>query len=160
MLDQRLVSVLNVNSDDNEHRGIMDINDGCDLAILFISKDGSVTMSAGNTNVFVCDGKEVTRYKGQSVFVGEGKLKNKDEVIVHNVPANPDNKFYITSDGLSDQIGGDRRKQFGYRAFRRIILENHREKQAVISGKIWDAFKEYQDEQPRRDDFELITFKP
>jgi serine phosphatase RsbU (regulator of sigma subunit) len=117
-------------------------------------------MSAGNSNVFVCDGKEVIRHKGQKIFVGEGRLSRKDEVNIINIPHNADNKFYIASDGLSDQIGGERRKQFGYRIFERIILENHHEKQAVISDRIWDAFEEHQGEQPRRDDFELITFRP
>ncbi|MCL1819854.1 MAG: SpoIIE family protein phosphatase [Oscillospiraceae bacterium] len=156
-LDRRLAYVLHV-----ERSGdlSMNVNDGCDLAVLFIAKDGSITMSAGNTNVFVCDGNEVKRYKGQSVYVGEGRLKGKDEVIVHNIPSNPDNKYYIASDGMSDQIGGDRGKQYGFKEFERIVLENHNEKQADISGKIWDAFQEHQGEQPRRDDFQLVTFKP
>jgi len=41
-----------------------------------------------------------------------------------------------------------------------IILDNHHEKQAVITGKVWNAFEEYRGEQVRRDDFELVTFKP
>jgi serine phosphatase RsbU (regulator of sigma subunit) len=160
LLDRRLADVLNVSGQDSEDGGITDIKDGCDLAVLFIAKDGGVTLSAGNTNVFVCDGREVTRYRGQSIFVGEGRIKDKNEILVQHIPANQDNKFYITSDGLSDQIGGERNRQWGYRAFRKIVLEYHHENQTVISGRIWDAFKAYQDTQPRRDDFELITFKP
>ena len=160
LLDQRLASVMNVNTESNDSYGICDVNDGCDLAILFIKKDGSVSISAGNINVFVCNGTEVKRYKGQPVFIGEGKLKSKDEVNIHNIEANPDNKFYIASDGLTAQIGGDREKHFGYKALEQIILDNHNEPQSVISKKIWKAFTEYQSLQPRRDDVELITFKP
>ena len=156
-LDQKIVSAMNVNDD-----GVvsMDINDGCDLAVLFIANDGTVTISAGNTCVFVCDGTEVIRHKGQSIFVGEGKIASKDEINTITIPANPDNKFYIASDGISDQIGGERNKRYGYKEFKHIILENHNEPQAIISGKIWNAFIEYQGEEPRRDDVELITFKP
>jgi len=156
-LDQRLSKALNVKADGNTN---MEINDGCDLAVIFIAKDGSVKMSAGKINVFVCDGSEVVRYRGQSIFVGEGRLKSKDEIKIITIPANPNNKFYIPSDGLSDQIGGSSSKQFGYRVFEEIILKNHQETQAVISGKIWDAFEEYRGGKARRDDFELITFKP
>jgi serine phosphatase RsbU (regulator of sigma subunit) len=155
MLDQRLATVLNAKNDDEN----MDINDGCDLAMLFIAKDGGVTLSAGNTDVFICDGKESTRYRGQPIYIGEGRLKNKDDVKTVYISANADNKFYIASDGLYDQIGGDDRQPFGYRILERIILENHHEPQAVINGRIWDAYIRHQGGQPRRDDFVLLTFK-
>jgi len=157
MLVERLAAVLNAKSDDIDS---MEINDGCDLVIMFIANDGSVSMSAGNIDVFTCDGKAVTRYRGQPLFVGEGRLKNKNEVEVISISGNPENKFYISSDGLCDQIGGEHNKQFGYKELESIVLENHHENQTVISDKIWDAFEEHRGEEPRRDDFELITFKP
>jgi hypothetical protein len=157
MLDQRLATVLNAKPDDINS---MEINDGCDLVIMFIAKDGSISMSAGNTNVFACDGKEVVRYKGQQLFVGEGRLNGKDDVEVVKIPPNPDNKFYIASDGLSCQIGGEDKKQFGFKVLENIILDNHNESQEVISNKIWEAFEEHQGDEARRDDFVLITFKP
>jgi len=160
MLDKKLVAALHANEDGEGKRGIQDINDGCDLAVLFVAKDGSVAMSAGNMHVFICDGKKVTQYRGQRVSAGEGNLKNKNDVIVHNIPANPDNKFYIASDGLFTQVGGKSNKQYGYDVFKQIILENHLENQAVISDKVWSSFEEYRGEQPRRDDFELVSFKP
>jgi len=157
MLDQRLSSFQNVS---DEIINIMDINDGCDLAVLYIAKDGSVTTSAGNTNVFMCNGREVTRIKGQSIKIGDGRIKSKDDIVVHTIPANPDNKFYIASDGLSDQIGGEKEIQYGYKEFKNIILGNHWKKQEIISDKIWIAFEKYRGNQPRRDDFQLFTFKP
>jgi serine phosphatase RsbU (regulator of sigma subunit) len=160
LLDQRLATVLNVNNDGTINHTITDIKDGCDLAVLFIANNGTITFSAGNTNIFVCNGEEVTRYRGQSIFIGEGKIKDKATVQVQQIPVDSRNSFYITSDGLSDQIGGEKNRQWGYREFRRIVLENHHESQAVIASKIWEAFKAHQNIQPRRDDFELITFKP
>jgi len=156
-LDERLASVLNVKNDGSRN---VDINDGCDLAVLFISNDGSVTMSAGHTDMFVCDGQTVTRHKGQKIFVGECKLKNKDEIIIKNIPANPDNKFYIASDGLYDQIGGDYGVPFGYDELERIILTNHYENHSVVSDKIWQAFEDYRGNNKRRDDLQFISFTP
>jgi len=156
MLDQRLSTVLNAKTDDVTS---MVINDGCDLVVMFIAKNGSVSMSAGNTNVLVCDGKEVIRYKGQQLFVGEGRITSKDYVNVIRLSPNRNNKFYIASDGLSDQIGGEHKKQFGYKVLENIILENHKEDQKTISNKIWEAFEEHQGDEDRRDDFVLITFK-
>jgi len=148
-IDERLVQVFS-----------MKTGDGCDLAVLFIAKDGSIALSAGHINVFICNGKEVQRIRGQKIFVGDGNLRSKEDIKITRIPANPDNKFYIASDGLFDQPGGELSVPFGYKTFEKIILENHGENQSIISGKIWDAFEEYRDMEPRVDDFELITFKP
>ncbi len=155
-LEQRLVNVFkrNVGEENTVNK------DGCDLAVLFIDNDGSVTFSSGHTHIFVCDGNEVTQYKGQKIFVGEGELESKHDIKVSKIPPNPENKFYIASDGLFDQPGGEHSRPYGYRGFKKIILENHYEKQTVISDKIWNAFEQWRGKEPRVDDFELITFKP
>ena len=152
-IERRFVTTLGIGQN-------MDIKDGCDIAVAFISNDGSVSISAGNINVFVCDGEKVTRIKGQRIWVGDGKIKSKDEIKVTKVPADPGNIFYIASDGLYEQIGGVEKIPFGYEVFERIIAENHSEKQSVISGKIWQAFEDYRGNNLRRDDYELITFAP
>ena len=156
-LDRRLAEVLHAGTGAGS---ITDISDGCDIAVLFIGSDGGVTFSSGRINVFVCDGVDVTRHKGQKISVGEGRLASRDEVETIRVAANPANKFYIASDGLYDQPGGERGKTYGVKELCRIVIDNHREDQAVISGKIWDAFEKYRGGQPRVDDFSLITFKP
>jgi serine phosphatase RsbU (regulator of sigma subunit)/ABC-type amino acid transport substrate-binding protein len=158
-VDERLTSVLNVKAD-RQDTGFSDIKDGCDIAVLFIAHDGGVSFSAGHINVFVTDGKEVRRFRGQNIFIGEGTLNGKENIEIIHIPADPLNKFYIASDGLFDQPGGDMSRPFGYKVFEKTIMENHDEKQNVISGKIWAAFEEYRGGEPRVDDFELITFRP
>lgn len=161
-LDKNLTGFLYANTSAQTKSGhsISDINDGCDLAVLYAAKDGSVTVSAANIHVFICDGSEVKRIKGQNLRIGEGKLKSKEDVQTVTIPANHNNKFYIASDGLYDQIGGSSELPFGYERLKRIILENHDETQLIISERIWDAFECHRGEQMRRDDVELITFKP
>ena len=161
MLEQTITRVFKVKADRlAAKKSGRDIKEGCDLAVLFIAKDGNVKISSGITNVFVCDGTDVMRIKGQRINIGEGKLAGKSDVKTVEVPANPNNKFYIASDGLFDQGGGSPALPFGYKEFLRIILENHHEKQSVISDKIWEAFESHRDGRQRWDDFELITFKP
>jgi serine phosphatase RsbU (regulator of sigma subunit) len=157
-LEQRLVDVFSVKTGG---RGIndTDILDGCDLAVLFIAKDGNIALSAGNTNVFICDGNCVQRFKGQRIFVGEGKLNNEDDVKTINIPAKAGNKFYIASDGLFDQPGGANSRPFGYKTFEKIILDHHGETQNAISANIWTNFEKYRGNEPRVDDFTLFTFK-
>ena len=153
-VERRLVDIFSVHERDND-----DLRDGCDLAVLFIATDGTLTISSGNISVFSCDGTSSTRYKGQRIFIGEGRIKSKGDIESFTIAAKPSNKYYIASDGLYDQPGGDDDTPFGYKRFEKIILENHNESQAVISQKIWSAFETYKGSEPRVDDFVLLTFK-
>jgi serine phosphatase RsbU (regulator of sigma subunit) len=157
-LEQRLVDVFGGKTEGRNNAYILD---GCDLAVLFISNNGSVTLSAGNTNVFVCDGREVQRFKRQRIFVGEGSLNNKDDVETVHISARSGNKFYIASDGLFDQPGGggEDSRPFGYKAFEKIILDHHGETQNAVSVKIWADFEKHRGNEPRVDDFTLVTFR-
>ncbi|MCL1940783.1 MAG: SpoIIE family protein phosphatase [Synergistaceae bacterium] len=155
-LEKRLVSMLT-----QEEKSGADINDGCDLAVLFAAKDGTVSFSSGNIHVFVCDGREVTRHRGQRIRVGDGALKRKEDIktVTISAAAGAVNKFYIASDGLYEQIGGGDLIPFGYDTFSKIILERHNEKQSAIAEAVWSAFEDYRGNNPRRDDFELVTFQ-
>jgi len=158
-LEKQLVNVLNVDTSQTAKKMCLNINDGCDLAMLYITKEGSVNISTGNTHVYVCDGNKNTRIKGQKIHIGSGTLKSKDDINVITIPANHNNKFYIASDGLYEQIGGEDKIPFGYDKLEEIIFKYHDERQMFIAEKIWLAFEEYRGDNSRRDDFELITFK-
>ncbi|MCL2230954.1 MAG: SpoIIE family protein phosphatase [Treponema sp.] len=160
-LDKKLVFELNVDTA-SDQKGI-NINDGCDLAVLFIAKDGSINISSGNTYVFVCDGKDVTRIKGQKIMVGDGSIKNKEDVKTVKIKPNKNNKFYIASDGLYEQIGGggyDASLPFGFDIIEKTILEEHYKNQDYILKKLMDNFENYRGDNQRRDDLQIIAFKP
>lgn len=161
-LDQRMKNALNVVASDRTDtwKSVTDINDGADLAIMFVQKDGEVTISAGNTHVFVCNGKEITDIKGQKLRVGSGEIKSRNDVRAVMVPANPDNKYYVASDGLFDQIGSETNRPFGYRPFKQIILENHNKDMSDIFEKLWHEFEIHRGEECRRDDVALVGFRP
>lgn len=154
-LEQRFVTVLNSGGTSNDG-----VSDGCDLAVLFIANDGSVTVSSAHMHVFICDGDEVSQVRGQNIYVGENRLAGKDEITATAIPHKPGRKFYVASDGLFDQMGGNPTRPFGYGAYKEIILEHHDEPLSVISGKIWEAFEAYRGSQTTRDDVELIAFTP
>jgi len=157
-LEKRLVSVFYVESPGGGEPGLT-LRDGCDLAVLFISKDGGVAFSSSHIPVIVCDGENVTQYRGQNIFVGEGRLKGRSDINTVHIPAKPGDKFYIASDGLFDQPGGIRSTPFGYEAFKKIILKNHDKNMSEITEAIWTAFENYRGKEPRVDDLELIAFK-
>lgn len=161
-LDQRMKKALNVVEAERTEgwQSVTDINDGADLALMFVNDNGEVIVSAGNTHVFVCDGKEVQDIKGQKLRVGCGEIRNREDVRTVVIPPNPDNKYYAASDGLFDQIGGQTNKPFGYKPFKSIILENHDKSLPEIFDKVWHEFENHRGEECRRDDVALVGFRP
>lgn len=161
LLDKKISTVLNVREATQKMVSeLTHISDGCDIALLFVAKDGTVTFSSSGIHVFMCNGTEVQQIKGQRLSIGSGALKSSNNVRVVTMAANPENKFYIASDGLYDQIGGEKLQSFGYKTFKDILLANHGEKLAVVSEKVWSAFEQHRGENVRRDDVELISFQP
>lgn len=160
-LDQKMKTALNVTNQDNQEgwKSVTDINDGADLALLFVGMNGELTISAGNTHVFICDGTTVNDIKGQKLRVGNGSVGSKEEVKCIKIPANPNNKYYVASDGLFDQIGSATQKPFGYRPFKEIIKAKHSLSIQGIFDSIWHEFEEYRGEECRRDDVALVGFQ-
>lgn len=74
------------------------------------------------------------------MYHGDGRLICKDTIKSVVILSKPRQKFYIASDGLYGQIGGERMRPFGYLSIQKIILENHQPSQKIISDKIWEAF--------------------
>lgn len=163
-LDYKVAKILNVmehkHKQDGKWHNITNINDGADLALLFISNTGEVTISAGNIHVFVCDGECITDFKGQKVRIGEGNLKTCHDVKTITVPASPSNKYYIASDGLFDQIGDTIRRPFGYKTFKQILLKHHSQPISHVFDEIWQAFEQHRGKEFRRDDVAFVGFKP
>lgn len=159
-LDEKISTVLNVNAYELDKKKIDDIRDGCDLAVLHIDKDGDITISAANTYIFVCDGKKLSRVRGQRLNVGDGTISDKTVVKTTIIPYHPANRFYISSDGLFDQIGGKETTPMGFQKFEEIVLSSYDCTQKEISQKIWDAFEEHRGTNLRRDDVEMISFIP
>ena len=150
MLDQKLARIFGGGSGKQV--------DGCDPALLFISRDGDVSIASGNIPVFICDGKEVARIKGQRIFVGEGKIGAAGDVRVTSIPAGVDKKFYVSTDGLFEQPGGAHGYSFGYNTFKQVILDNHLLDLRSVSDRVRVAFDGYRGSQSRRDDFTFVAF--
>jgi serine phosphatase RsbU (regulator of sigma subunit) len=65
----------------------------------------------------------------------------------------------MTSDGLTDQIGGEKRRGFGKRRFRDLIAEISPLPLNEQRERIWQALVDHQGSEHRRDDVSVIGFR-
>ena len=75
------------------------------------------------------------------------------------IPIGAGAAFYMLSDGLVDQVGGERRRAFGKRRMKQVLLDYSRMAMASQAAQILRGFEEYQHDEERRDDITLVGFK-
>ena len=68
-------------------------------------------------------------------------------------------KFYMTSDGLLDQIGGEKRRSFGKKRLKKLMVSLAEVPFGDHGTHIYKALVEYQGKESRRDDVAVFGFK-
>jgi serine phosphatase RsbU (regulator of sigma subunit) len=76
------------------------------------------------------------------------------------VPFGNSDTFYLTTDGLIDQIGGPRGRSFGKRRFQDLLKKNRGASMREQEESLRRAFAKYQGQQIRRDDLTVLGFVP
>lgn len=72
----------------------------------------------------------------------------------------PDSLLFLATDGLTDQIGGERDIAYGKRRLRELLLSRRADSAAHAGQAVLDDLRRWQGEQPRRDDLTFFCFRP
>ncbi|WP_233145476.1 PAS domain S-box protein [Labilibacter marinus] len=133
--------------------------DGMDLALCKINKEKKVIQYAGAHNpLYLLRDGELIEYKGSRKGIG-GKplLKKKEKVFEnHEIPYQDGDKVFIFSDGLPDQLGGDRRKKYQSKRIREALTEKEDLSMAHFERHFSSDFYEWMGEEKQVDDVLLI----
>jgi serine phosphatase RsbU (regulator of sigma subunit) len=68
-------------------------------------------------------------------------------------------RFYLTTDGIIDQIGGSKRIAFGKKRLMEIIHENHTKPMREQQEIILERYYRYKGDESQRDDNTMIAFQ-
>lgn len=136
--------------------------EGMDVAICSISPDKQTLQFAGAKNPLLVVHEDNTHdyYKGTNRHVGGNKERNKNKTYEeHTIRIIPSDTFYIYSDGIQDQFGGDENKKFMRKQlisdlvnWNNYALEDQKE---MMSQK----FNSWKNSNRQIDDIMLIGFK-
>ncbi|HSD93259.1 MAG TPA: SpoIIE family protein phosphatase, partial [Methyloceanibacter sp.] len=77
-----------------------------------------------------------------------------------SLPFESTDTFYLTTDGLIDQIGGPRGRSFGKRRFQQLLKTNLGASMQDQEESFRQALAAYQGQQLRRDDLTVLGFVP
>ncbi|WP_165602600.1 PAS-domain containing protein [Candidatus Terasakiella magnetica] len=150
-------NVQNSLSQDQEH-GTSD--DGLEVGACFLSKNHKeLTYSGARFSLFKIENDEVVEIKGTKKGIGYRMIPYDQNYPSHCIELNDTQSFFLTTDGLIDQIGGERKRMFGKKRFKNLLLSLRGVPLFEQKFRILEAVADYQGYEIRRDDMALISFK-
>ncbi|HET9273087.1 MAG TPA: PAS domain-containing protein [Methyloceanibacter sp.] len=143
----------------NEERGETD--DGLEAGICFINtKQRKMTFAGARFSLWRANRKGVIEIKGDRKGVGYRRYPLETNFNDISLPFGDGDSFYMTTDGLIDQIGGPRGRSFGKRRFQELLRKNLGASMRDQEQSLREALASYQGQQIRRDDLTVLGFVP
>lgn len=136
------------------------INDGMDIALCRIDKESNEICFAGAKRpLFIVNEQGVQEIKGSRFGIG-GYLGTEKFFEEHRFIFSEKDVFYMTSDGFTDQFGGDNNTKFLVARFKEVLKEIYQKPMEVQKQKLNDIhenWRGYINEQT--DDILVIGFR-
>ena len=135
-------------------------DDGLDMGLCFIQKDGTLMRYAGaKTDLIYFKGDEINIIKSNKQSIGYKRSKSDYEYTNHEIHVEKLESFYLYSDGITDQTGGDKGFPYGNRRFKKLLCSIQEKTMKNQQQIIQETLKKYQGDDHRRDDVTVIGFK-
>jgi len=145
-------------------------DDGLDAAICFVSgkeiadtesekKYSVLTFAGAKLSLFYFHDNEVHVIKGNKQSIGYKRSDLNFSFTNHTVYVENGISFYMSTDGIMDQLGGENERRFGSGRFKALLKKNvalpfHEQKEIMLQ-----AFNEYKGADEIQDDITVVGFK-
>jgi len=141
----------------NQHTQGGDSDDGMELGVLFVRPSaGTVCFVGARFPLFVQADGEIVEFKADKRGIGYRHIPFEQEFTETALEIKAGLRLYLVSDGLIDQIGGEKRRAFGKKRFRELLSSLSGLSMPRQGERIYQALLEYQGQESRRDDVSLL----
>jgi len=138
-------------------------NAGFDGGIIYYNRNKQIIKFAGaNIPLFYMDDGEFKILKGDKYSVGYKQCDIDYKYSDYTIKVKEGMKFYITTDGYIDQIGGEKGFPFGKKRFQKLIEKNYHlpmQKQKEIFMKEIEDYKNMIENNEQNDDITVVGFE-
>jgi PAS domain S-box-containing protein len=153
------------------HRGVQDLlgqkeeqgetDDGLEAGVCFINPSKQeMTFAGARFSLWKARGDDVIEIKGDRNGLGYRRYPQEATFTNLTLPLGAGDSFYLTTDGLIDQIGGPHGRSFGKRRFQTLLKRNKGAPMQKQAESLQRSFKKFQGQQLRRDDLTVLGFVP
>lgn len=136
-------------------------NDGCDGGLAYVdNKEKKIRFAGANTALFAINPQgELNVINSDKHSLGYRHSDINYEYKEHEFELLENSCFYITTDGITDQIGGDKKISFGKKRLSSILLKYKDLDMEDQKKMILYEFTEYKGDEAQRDDNTMIGFR-
>jgi ligand-binding sensor domain-containing protein/serine phosphatase RsbU (regulator of sigma subunit) len=132
--------------------------DGMDIAVCALNlNSGNLLFSGANNPLYLCSKGVVNVVKGSKMPAAIHQ--NMDPFTLHSFQLEPNDRFYLMSDGFEDQFGGPKGKKFMSKQLVASIEETSNSDIKEQSGVIEQKFLAWKGDLEQVDDVLLIGFE-
>jgi serine phosphatase RsbU (regulator of sigma subunit) len=153
------------------HRGVQTLlgqdqktgetDDGLEAGVCFINPDRKkMTFAGARFSLWRANDKGVTEIKGDRKGVGYRRYPKETSFTDITLSYRAGDSFYMTTDGLIDQIGGPRGRSFGKNRFQKLLKKYQGHPMQIQAEAVRTELARYQGQQIRRDDLTILGFVP
>ena len=136
-----------------------DSDDGLELGACYISPDRKLTFAGARFSLFYHDrDNEVIEIKGDKKGIAYRDIPKAVTFTNQSVDILPTRRFFLTSDGIIDQIGGEKRRSFGKKRFQMLLKDSQNLSMSTVGEYLYRELEAYQGKEIRRDDVSIFGF--
>jgi len=135
-------------------------DDGMDIGVCRVEPEaGRLVYAGAKFSLFRVNGEDVEEIKGDKASVGYRKVPLEQSYANHEIAVAEGDCFFLSTDGLTDQVGGPKRRMFGKKRVKDLLLELAGRPMPEQRDRLYQSFVDYQGEQIRRDDLSVFGFR-
>lgn len=144
----------------NQDTDVGDSDDGMEMGVCYLAlRKNKLVYSGARFSLFIVKDGDVREFKGDKSGLGYRNVPQDVVFSKEEMTMEADCTYYLTTDGLIDQIGGEKRVGFGKKRFKRLLLELETVSMSERSQIIYETLEAYQGDEKRRDDVAVLGFK-
>jgi serine phosphatase RsbU (regulator of sigma subunit) len=134
-------------------------DDGIEIGVCYLPPGRERIVFAGaRFTLFQVDGEGVTEIVGDKKGIGYRAVPHEASFGNKLVKVLPGSRFFLTTDGMIDQVGGEKRRGYGKKRFCKFIV-SLKDVPLHDQGKHFlKELRDYQGAEKRRDDVSIIGF--
>jgi len=138
-------------------------NDGMDISLVKIDfSTGTISFAGANNPLVYFINNEKQVVKGDKMPIGGEQLELERLFTKHTIPLTEDNgnnTFYLFSDGIQDQFGGEDNKKFLVSRFHELLGNIQKLPMHLQKDMLEDQFLKWKGNREQTDDILVIGFK-
>lgn len=135
-------------------------NDGMDGAFCYVDLENKqLTFAGANTPLLYVEDGHLHHIKPDKHSIGYVHSGLDLTFTNQTLELKEGMRFYLTTDGIIDQIGGEKRIAFGKKRLMEVIYENHMKPMVEQQAIILEKYNNYKGDESQRDDNTMIAFQ-